>query len=127
MRMLSACGAYGVTKHASLSQSYLSLSVSYLGMLFHEDRKIKHAVQACFSKACASMGSIFSRYYHPQCANSVQLLVRLQQAILQPCASHSCEVWAPADAASLCSTPSFAVPAVSRAASPSISSLRSFL
>ena len=32
------------------------------------------------------------------CADSVQLLVRLQQAILQPCASYACEVWAPASA-----------------------------
>ena len=30
--------------------------------------------------------------------NSVQLLVRLQQAILRPCASYACEVWAPASA-----------------------------
>ena len=28
----------------------------------------------------------------------IQLLVRLQQAILQPCASYACEVWAPASA-----------------------------
>ena len=67
-------------------------------MRFHEDGKIRHAVQARFSKACASVGSIFSRYSQLQCANSVQLLVRLQQAILQPCASYGCEVWAPADA-----------------------------
>lgn len=76
-----------------------SKSFTYLGMLFHEDGKIRHAVQARFSKACASVGSIFSRYSQLQCANSVQLLVRLQQAILQPCASYGCEVWAPADAA----------------------------
>ena len=30
--------------------------------------------------------------------NSVQLLLRLQQAILQSCASYACEVWAPASA-----------------------------
>ena len=30
-------------------------SFTYLGMLFHEDRKIKHAVQARFSKACKHM------------------------------------------------------------------------
>ena len=76
-----------------------SKSFTYLGMLFHEDSKIRHAVQARFTKACASVGSIFSRYSQLQCANSVQLLVRLQQAILQPCASYGCEVWAPADAA----------------------------
>ena len=74
------------------------MSFTYLGMLFHEDGKIKHAVQARFNKACASVGSIFSRYFNLQCANSVQLLVRLQQPILQPCASYGCEVWAPADA-----------------------------
>ena len=45
------------------------------------------------------MGSIFSLYSDLQCANSVQMLVRLQQAILQPCASYGCGVWAPADAA----------------------------
>ena len=74
-------------------------SFTYLGMLFHEDSKIRHAVQARFSKACASVGSIFSRCSQLQYANSVQLLVRLQQAILQPCASCGCKVWAPADAA----------------------------
>ena len=68
-----------------------SKSFTYLGMLFHEDSKIRHAVQARFSKACASVGSIFSQYSQLQCANSVQLLVRLQQAILQPCASYGCE------------------------------------
>ena len=36
-----------------------SKSFTYLGMLFHEDSKIRHAVQARFSKACASVGSIF--------------------------------------------------------------------
>ena len=36
-----------------------SWSFAYLGMLFHEDRKIKHAVQARFNRACASVGSIF--------------------------------------------------------------------
>ena len=51
-----------------------SKSFTYLGMLFHEDSKIRHAIQARFSKACASVTSvwsIFSRYSHLQCANSV--------------------------------------------------------
>ena len=50
------------------------------------------------SVVIAAQGSIFSRYTGLGCANSVQLLVRLQQAILQPCASYACEVWAPASA-----------------------------
>ena len=70
----------------------------YLGMLFHEDRHIKHAVQHRLARGYASQGSIFSRYTGLGCANSVQLLLRLQQAILQPCASYACEVWAPASA-----------------------------
>ena len=81
-------------QHLKRSQDFM-----YLGMLFHEDSKITHAVQARFNKACASVGSIFSRYSNLQCANSVQLLVRLQQAILQPCASYGREIWTPADAA----------------------------
>ena len=42
-------------QHLTCSQSF-----TYLGMLFHEDRNITHAVQARFNKACASVGSIFS-------------------------------------------------------------------
>ena len=76
-----------------------SQSFTNLGMLFHEDRKIKHAMHSRFSKACGALGSICSRYSNLQCANSVQMLIRLQQAILQPCASYGCEVWAPATAA----------------------------
>ena len=76
-----------------------SQSFTYLGMLFHEDRHIKHAIRARHSKACASVGAIYSRYSKLECANSVQLLVRLQQAILQPSASYGCEVWAPSAAA----------------------------
>ena len=75
-----------------------SESFIYLGMLFHEDRHIKHAVQHRLARGHAAQGSIFSRYTVFGCANSVQLLVRLQQAILQPCASYACEVWAPASA-----------------------------
>ena len=75
-----------------------SESFIYLGMLFHEDRHIKHAVQHRLARGYASQGSIFSRYTGLGCANSVQLLLRLQQAILQPCASYACEVWAPASA-----------------------------
>ena len=67
-------------------------------MLFHEDRHIKHAVQHRLARGYAAQGSIFSRYAGLGCANSVQLLVRLQQAILRPCASYACEVWAPASA-----------------------------
>ena len=72
-----------------------SKSFTYLGMLFHEDSKIKPAS----ARLAPSVGSIFSRYSQLQCANSVQLLVKLQQAILQPYASYFCKVWAPADAA----------------------------
>ena len=75
-----------------------SQSFTHLGMLFHEDRHIKHAVQHRHAKALGSLGSIFSRYRDLKCANSVQLLIRLQQAILQPSAFHACEVWAPAAA-----------------------------
>ena len=50
------------------------------------------------ARGYAAQGSIFSQYAGLGCANSVQLLVRLQQAILQPCASYACEVWAPASA-----------------------------
>ena len=39
-----------------------------------------------------------SSYTGLGCANSVHLLLRLQQAILQPCASYACEVWAPTSA-----------------------------
>ncbi len=76
-----------------------SQSFTYLGMLFHEDRHIKHAIKHRQARALASLGSIFSRYRDLECANSVQLLIRLQQAILQPSASYACEVWAPAAAA----------------------------
>ena len=82
-----------------LAMSFITFLTALALVLFHEDSKITHAVQARFNKACASVGSIFSRYSQLQWANSVQLLVRLQQAILQPCASYGCEVWAPADAA----------------------------
>ena len=75
-----------------------SQSLTYLGMLFHEDRHIKHAIRARYSKACASVGAIYSRYSKLECANTVQHLVRLQQAILQPSASYGCEVWAPSAA-----------------------------
>ena len=68
------------------------MSFTYLGMLFHEDRHIKHAIRARYSKACASVGAIYSRYSKLECANSVQPLVRLQQAILQPSASYCCEI-----------------------------------
>ena len=59
---------------------------------------IRHAVQHRLARGYAAQGSIFSRYAGLGCANSVQLLVRLQQAILQPCAAYACEVWAPASA-----------------------------
>ena len=42
----------------------------------------KHAVQHRLARGHAAQGSIFSRYAGLGCANSVQLLVRLQQAIL---------------------------------------------
>ena len=76
-----------------------SQTFTYLSMLLHEDRYIKHAIKQRQARALASLGSIFSRYRHLECANSVQLLIRLHQAILQPCASYACEVWAPAAAA----------------------------
>ena len=68
--------------HLERSQSF-----THLGMLFHADRKIKHAFQARFSRACASVGSILSQCSNLQSANSVQLLVWLQQAScsLVPC------------------------------------------
>ena len=75
-----------------------SQSFTYQGMLFHEDEKIKQftaAVQARFIRSCASVtsvGSIFSRYYNLQCANLEQLLVRLQQATLQPQAGFAAAV-----------------------------------
>ena len=67
-------------------------------MLLHQGRHIKHANQHRLARGYASQGSIFSHYTGLGCANSVQLLARLQQAILQPCASYACEVWAPASA-----------------------------
>ena len=76
-----------------------SQSFTCLGMLFHEDRHIMHASHARYSKACASVGAIYSRYSKLECANSVQLLVRLQQAVLQPSALYGCEIWAPSAAA----------------------------
>ena len=51
------------------------------------------------AKLAPLWGPSFPDILNLQCANSVQLLVRLQQAILQPCASYGCEVWAPAYAA----------------------------
>ena len=60
--------------------------------------KIKHAIQARFSQACASLRSFF-RYSKLQCSNSVRLLVRLQPSILQPSALYGCEVGGPPRAA----------------------------
>ena len=73
----------------------------HLGMLFYEDRHIKHAVQHRLARGYAQQVSIFSRYIGLGCANSVQRLLRSQQAIQQPCASYvfyASEVWAPASA-----------------------------
>ena len=75
-----------------------SESFIYLGMLFHEDQHIKHAVQHRLARGYAAQESIFSRYTGLGWANFVQILGRLQQAILQPCASYACEVRAPASA-----------------------------
>ena len=36
-----------------------SQSFTYLGMLFHEDRHIKHALRARYSKACFSWSYLF--------------------------------------------------------------------
>ena len=75
-----------------------SESFIHLGMLFHEDKLIKHVVQHRLARGYASQNFIFSRYTELGSAYSVQLLVRSQQAILQPCVSYACEVWAPASA-----------------------------
>ena len=44
-----------------------SQSFAYLGMLFHEDRHIKHAIRTRYSKACASVETIYSRYSKLEC------------------------------------------------------------
>ena len=67
-------------------------SVVNMGMLYF--MKTDTSSTHC-SIAWLGLGSIFPRYTGLGCADSVQLLVRLQQAILQPCASNACEVWAP--------------------------------
>ena len=109
-----------------------SQSFTYLGMLFHQVRKIKHAVQVRFSKTCTSVGSMFSRYSNLQCANSVKLLGSLQQAIRQPCMAGKSGLQLMQHMAcfasfGLCTMPSSAVHAVSGALFPVRLDSRSFL
>ena len=60
-------------------------------MLFYEDTNINYVVQARYSKACTPWGPSSICNMQPR----VQQLVRLQQAILQPCTLYDSEVWAP--------------------------------
>ena len=117
-------------QHPKRSQSF-----TYLGMLFHEDRQIKHAVQARFSKACASVGSFpdilicnvrtrysyWSDYSRPSCSRVPRTVVKSGPQLMQLLFRFG--------ASSLCSTPSLAarVLALSRAASPLRSSFRNSL
>ena len=64
---------------------------------------VSYILACCFmrtgtSNTQSSIAWLEAMYVWLGCANSVQLLLRLQQAILQPCASYVCEVWAPASA-----------------------------
>lgn len=52
-------------------------SFTYLGMFFHENRQIKHAIWAQFSRACASQGPILSRYFEMEAATFARLLMQL--------------------------------------------------
>ena len=62
------------------------------------DRHIRHAIQTRFGWTCGSLGSFLSSS-NLHAINAVQLLIHLQQATLQPCSCHGCEVWAVAGAA----------------------------
>ena len=64
-------------------------------VMFHEDRHIKHVRSSIAWVEVMRLRGLCS---HDTLGLAVQLLVRLQQAILQPCASYACEVWAPASA-----------------------------
>lgn len=75
-----------VFKGGTLGAPGRLLGRSFLRMLFHKDRHIQHAVHARYSKACAAVGAIDSCCFIRECFISVQLLMQLQKALLQPSA-----------------------------------------
>ena len=52
-------GCHVCTRRVAGHVQQRSQSFTYVGMLFHEDRNIKHAIQSRFSKACGAVGVHF--------------------------------------------------------------------
>lgn len=65
----------------------------YLGLHFHQSGALEHVINPITSKAGGSWAAVQRRHSWLQCGNTVNLQLRLWQAVLVPVLQYGCQVW----------------------------------
>ena len=68
-------------------------SLCYLGLYFHESVSVAHLIKPLKAKTAGSWAMVQQKHAQFQCEDTVNLKLRLFQAILVPTVHYGCAVW----------------------------------